>query len=287
MKENRKEHDPSYLYAILSHPLRRRIIEMMGKKGSVNFTEFKLSLKIRVGTLYYHLDALRGLIAQDKDRKYVLTDTGLDLYNILTSGRHKDISTKLSLPAIKPASRMEKLVKNIFLPNEFFRLVYGSKLGIIGVVLVLSLGSYIISQARFEPLLLFFNRTTKSIEIIALEFFLGWIFLFVICDLLSTILFKRKGDDLYLLLGTAYSFIPLLIFPFLQYLDMILELNLIIFRDAILTRILLSLLQGWALVFLTSAIGQSKGLRIDKAVLIGLIVAYINIMMIYIVGVSV
>jgi len=80
-----KELDIFRVYKLLDHPVRKEIIELLGEQDRLGFKELKERLRINVGALYYHFDALSDLIMQDENRKYMLTDLGRMAYQFLTS----------------------------------------------------------------------------------------------------------------------------------------------------------------------------------------------------------
>ncbi|MFQ5710702.1 MAG: winged helix-turn-helix domain-containing protein [Candidatus Geothermarchaeales archaeon] len=284
MSEKSRTRDLFYVYSILSHPIRREIVEMLGDRGKVSFTEIKRSSKIRVGTLYYHFDVLKGFITQDEERLYMLTDLGRDAYQMLSSEEYQRVSAKAAahLPP-KPLPRPLRYFKNIFLPSDLIQAIYGNpRLGGVIAMFLIGFGLWITVQSRLEPLMLFFDPTRKPPFLIGIQFILSWLLIFALSDLLSIALFKRKGDDLYLLIGTAYALLPLLTLPTLWYVNDTFNLGLYIFKNASIARGLLALLQGWTLAVLSCVISQSKGLKIDKSATIGLIVAYLNIAAIYV-----
>ena len=72
------------LYNILGNPHRRRIILFLGEVGEAGFTELRRHLGMSVGTLYYNLDNLRGLVVQKPNRKYTLSERGRRVYEIIS-----------------------------------------------------------------------------------------------------------------------------------------------------------------------------------------------------------
>lgn len=89
---------------ILKHPVRKRIIELLGTRENMSFTELKNEMNLPVGTLYYHLDVLRGYVLQDEERRYFLSGDGKKLYGLLAS---YDSSTR-------------NVERTIFVPSWFF-----------------------------------------------------------------------------------------------------------------------------------------------------------------------
>ncbi len=280
--KSKKDEDSFHIYRALNHPLRKRIIELLAEKGSMSFTEFKNTLDVRVGTLYYHFDALSRLISQNEQKRYALTPLGQRAYQL---SRSEEYTTAQPLEIPKSQSGPRAYVKNLFLPSGFFSYVYASpKVGIALGLLVISFGSWISFQSRLVPILFFFDRApTTSQEIFAPLGFVGsWLGVFVLSDLMARGLFQRRGEDHLLLIGTAFSFAPAILFPLAVYLDQLLGPRLL--RDPTAARALLAILQAWSIVILSYAVSLSKGLRIDKAAIISLVVAYTNIVLLFVLG---
>ena len=66
--------------------------------------------------------------------------------------------------------------------------------------------------------------------------------------------------------------------------DLSLGLRSLLTRDTTAARALLAVLQAWSIIILSYAISISKGLRIDKAAIISLAVAYANIILVFVLG---
>jgi len=81
------ESEVSRLYEILGHPMRRQIIRILGEAKRASFTDLKSTLKVSVGTLYYNLDLLEDLVAQDREKKYVLTPKGEMAFDSLSKAK--------------------------------------------------------------------------------------------------------------------------------------------------------------------------------------------------------
>ena len=66
----------SELLETLAHPLRQQILIFIEQEGKVGYKSLKLKFNIATGTLYHHLRVLKGLISQDGDKQYILTENG-------------------------------------------------------------------------------------------------------------------------------------------------------------------------------------------------------------------
>ena len=65
------------VYRLLKSPVRREIIALLYTRGEMNATQLRLLLDISYGTLYYHLDFLKPLIAQVGRGRYRLNPRGM------------------------------------------------------------------------------------------------------------------------------------------------------------------------------------------------------------------
>jgi hypothetical protein len=266
--------EDSGFYTILSHPMRRDIIRLLGEKEVMGFTELRGTLNTSVGTLYYHFDVLGNLIAQDKNRKYRLTDRGRLAYRTLSGEKGEEIKPD-STAAPGPA---RAILLNLFVPRGLFVYLYSSPLRFVPEVLIILLyGAWVFSQSSLEPIGLFITAGPLTLpHVIIVKFLAGWLIFSFLSSLLAFALFGRRGGDLDLLVGVAFSFLPLLFLPSLVFLNIYFGLGMPVAGN-IVVDILFFVFQGWALCLLTTAIGSAKGLKMERAVIISLIVLYINI----------
>lgn len=140
-------------------------------------------------------------------------------------------------------------------------------------IAVLFLGAVGSALAKIEPVFFFYFPSTLSFEGSALIFLFSWIGLFFLAEILCYLLFRRTGGDLQLLAGLSFSALPLAIFPYI---------HMMILATA--SRYVLLALQIWTLLLISSALSFSKGLRLDRSIIISLIMLYINIILLIIQG---
>ena len=272
-----KPRDIARIYKALGHPHRKRIIEIIGEKGRSGFKELHENLNISVGALYYHIDMLNHLITQDDQRKYILTEQGKLAYKLLKT--EEEQLSSLSLTEVKkPEGAWPSFLatlQQIFIPGRLF--LYLSTQPILCVPLVaviVTFGAWIASQASLEFILVFPNSLPKAPQpLIAASFVASWLILFALCDFIATILFKRKGGNLTLLIESAFSLLPLILFSCIWYASRILNLSFTMVEATLL----LLPFQVWTIGMMSTAISLTKGLRIDKAALICFIAIYINL----------
>lgn len=267
--------DTTKVYEALSHPIRKRIVDLIEENGRIGFRDLKNGLKISVGTLYYHLDALGDLVAQDAERKYVLTEKGRLAIKMFASSEE-------SLEAFEGEKKPSSLsligrLRAVILPRQLFAYVSSApRRHIVEALAVVAFGSWILAEAKLEPILLFFNsRTTAAPYFIIIQFWITWIIVYALSEALSYFIYRRKEEHLSLLSGTAFSFIPLIFYAFLWFLIKSVSPDLLL--NTILWWGLLLVCQIWSVGLLSIAISVSKGLRIDKAAVISFLIQYLNI----------
>lgn len=271
-----KAKDITKVYSALSHPLRKKIVELLGEKQLAGFKDFKDTFKVSVGTLYYHLDMLDDLITQNKEKKYVLTDKGKSALRFLKSNEEQFKHEK-AFEERKP-SAFSSFVNEIVFGRWLFTSVASNPLRYLPEVLILvGLGAWIFAETNIEPLMLFYNNqpTWSSHLIIMAEFVASWIVIFGLCEVLSIIFFRRIGGEMSLLVSTALSLLPLLVLPSFIYLDNLLNLGFNI--NWLWVNVFLLIFQAWIICLLTAALGFSKGLKLEKTALISLTVMYFSI----------
>ncbi|MHA1990380.1 MAG: hypothetical protein ACW981_06165 [Candidatus Hodarchaeales archaeon] len=69
----------------LQHPLRQKILQTVDNEGETTSKNLERSLGIASGTLYYHLNILKGLLEQNEEKKYRLSSDGIQALNYLYS----------------------------------------------------------------------------------------------------------------------------------------------------------------------------------------------------------
>ena len=265
--------DASRLYAILSHPMRREIIRILGEKGVEGFTELRRLLNTSVGTLYYHFDALGDLISQDEKRKYRLTEKGMLAYRTLTGEGGGDLKVEETTTGTALT-----LLTTLFTPRGLFTHLYSSPLRFVPqAIMILIYGAWAFSQSGLEPLGIFITAGAPSPQpMVMAEFLASWLAISLLSELLTLVLFRRRGGEVDLLVGVAFSLLPLLVFPSLLLLNINLGLGLPLAGNLAVDALFYAL-QAWTLCLLTTAIGSAKGLRMERAAIISLAVLYLNI----------
>ena len=255
----------------MGHGLRRKIINIIGENKFTSFTYLKKELKVSTGTIYHHLDTLSHLIEQHDDKKYYLTELGTHAYNSLKDNINTiitpDFSKKeFSSPILKGLMR---LTPKKYINYESNQMIYTI---IISITIAL-IGAIFCGLNGLLPLFLFFGQST-FLQIILGIIFIGNICLFfLINEGICRIIYKKKENTLKFLIS-----FPIILFP----IDIYLVLHFILFSTGslnlpavrILDNVLVILFQVFSLWLLTYNLSVNKKLKIEKSLIISLLIHY-------------
>jgi DNA-binding transcriptional ArsR family regulator len=257
--------EASRYHTLLRDPARRKIVEILGEQGKIGFKELRSNLGLGVGTVYYHLDMLSDFLVQDKNRKYMLNERGQLLYKSLKEG---------SVPAALTAGEglSHRLGRWFFLSPVFLRM---TRLEVFLPVsfTILFLGAVGSALAGIEPVFFFYYPSTHTFESIILMFFFYWVGLFLLVDVLCYVLFRRTGGDLQLFAEMSFSALPLAVFPYIY-----------MMIPATISRYVLLVFLVWTSLLISSALSFGKGLRLDRSILLSLVILYFNIVLLILQG---
>jgi len=259
--------DQSRYHTLLRDSARRKIIEILGEQEKIGFKELKQALGLGVGTVYYHLDMLSGYLVQDKQRKYGLNDHGRLLYRSLKGGATSPLVLQVG------ETFGHRLTKWFFLAPVFARTSQPLRLLPFSLA-VLVLGAFGSALAASQSLLFFYLPFTGyQFEGTALLYVFNWVSLFLFCDLIIYLIFRRVGGDLQLFVCVGLASFPLALFPYFY-----------LFFSYEVARYFLLVLIVWCVVLLSSAFSFGKGLRLDKSVVLSLLVLYLNVVVLLVSG---
>jgi DNA-binding MarR family transcriptional regulator len=238
---------------ITTSPARVRILEIIGGKGSVSFTEIKRETGLSTGSIYYHLYYLKDYVARNANRKYSLTEKGRRLLEKM--GMKPLVNEKSSL-ALKSLSM-------ITLSPIFKRVTYSRWSCIIIIVLSLTFGAIANLYSGSNQFLL----SVPSKEIlnpVISTIMTGLLLTFILAELFAFITTGMKiGGELELITAIALSFVPLNVYSYISY-----------FR---FSSIFLVPMQIWSAILLAGGLSISKGVRLTYSFIFSLMVLYLSI----------
>ncbi len=262
-------------YSALSHEIRRKIIKLIGNQGC-SFTTLKKALMTSTGTIYHHLEALKDLIYQEKNKKYHLTTLGGHAYKILDRNIDTIESTKVSDRRLK--SPLAKNLLSLTPKKLFLRNPKDDILLIMMTLAIILMCAILAGLSGLGTFLLFFQETVElpmtldpfSQLILGLIFVLNYFILFALAELFCFLFYGKRENSIKLLLNFGLIYIPILIYLVIHFILVIFELNYL----TILDNILLIFFQIWSLWLLTFNLSVNKYIRIERALIVSLIIHY-------------
>jgi hypothetical protein len=259
---------------LTSKPKRMAVVRLIGERGEVSFKELKARLGMGVGTLYYHLDALRDLVTQNETKQYVLTDAGKTAYESIKGIEAN--STKFA-PRKLPSGFFE-ILRQIFLFESQLEVIpQDQMLSLTFTLGILFTGTILSGFTRIEPAI-FFLRTRNALPILAMySLVASWSVIFGTVLLLSTFLWKARRNIMGLAASSAISLIPVIF-------AILVDSFRRTFPDAVLNSLFgipyflgfQVVLVLWAGFLLTFSLRSALNLTIEKALVETLVVVLIN-----------
>jgi hypothetical protein len=266
---NQKRSRDEQIHSIFSHPLRSRILELLGTRGPLGFTMLRDETKIGVGTLYYHISVLGDLVVQGRDKRYMLSETGKAAYQMLVKGPKLSFDRQSQQPSWSISPLLSgTLILHAINQSPLYHIPW--------TLALLFFGAWASSQAGLTPSVLFLLDSNSSQIPAMLAFMLGWLAIFAISAVVATLVFGRKNGSVGFVATSALAYVPIVIFALIWLLGKSLSLGLIQAFDGWLMRMLFFVLQGWSLVLLASALRVSKALTTTESAITVLAIVYLN-----------
>jgi len=265
------ESEISRFYTVLGHPLRRNIIKIIGETGSASFTDLKSNLKISVGTLYYNIDLMEGLVVQDESKRYILTPRGKMAYHLLVESEEKLISAGVEVE--KHASWF-RLLNRTFTMRSLFSYLYESpKLSLPSALTILIYGAYITYQSQLLPIVILYTEKLVVPQIYSpLLFIGGWVVVNILGNVVPLVLYGRPKDGAdRLAIGSTYALLPSLVLPTVWAVCRFFYIRL----NLIIAQLIMLAFMAYSLCLLTTAVSMAKGLRTEKATLVSMMILYV------------
>lgn len=271
-----EDEEVGIIYSILGNPHRRKIIMYLGERGKASFTDLKKFLGASVGTLYYNLDNLKNLIEQDEDKKYMLNNKGLRIYEIISK------ETKRIEEMYKESGLLTRIYKKtlakVLTPINLFTFMYRNTLvAFIWSALALIIGLSGTASANLSLILFDYKiEMRESIPHIPqmIMLIISWLVIVAISEMLSRILGSRVSRPEFVA-AVLVAMLPVLIYPYFYltaaYFNVLYEWGTVIGLNLVLR-----VLQVVSICFLTTAISVFKGLSMERAFIISFIIFYIS-----------
>ncbi len=280
--ENYDEKKLDLIYNVLAHSIRREIIRYLGELGHrpVSFTELNEYLNVKPGSFYYHLDKMKGLVAQTPNKGYYLTSLGKYAHKIL-------LSTESSLfepikPSVKTKRRntfISRLERTLIFFEDFLRSITASPKSAVQVLIVVIFQFLISSAVNFGVLPLYFDSLLYfGLVSVLIETILSLLFIWIVIELIAWIIALASGEktklfSTELLILVPFAVMPLYFYPTVVFIST--SLGIYIFNDETISTVVMLLLQIWSGSLLAKSIQITKSFRFERALIVSIILMYL------------
>ena len=277
--ENQKEaYQIQNIYAALGHAIRFDIVQHLGTfHRPVQYTELVEWLQIKPGSFYFHLKKLKGIVDQDSQKRFFLTNIGKIALEIMQSGekihtKHQTSRDGDSKDAIPP-ERFSITFFGEFVRRKAFDSIFNLIIvGIVGFQILLLSTSKLGIIPFFLDGDLYFGFFVTVVELLA-----TFIIIWLLMELLMRFISPIKGFSIELLSGIPLALLPLFIYPLLIIIS---EFNLIlpglseILANTQMTILILFILQILSAVFLVQLLQVIKSVNFERALIPVFIILY-------------
>ena len=281
--------DPAKVMRIINHPVRMRIIELLAEKP-MSWKELSTEVGVRTGSLYHHLDTLEKIVTRDSERRYTLTRLGREIYSQLNDERKTPAQ---SMQGIEKAMKKKTLggsVQEVFVPRSLIvPLTSTRSRGLASLVGISALALGLLLLSGDELVLFSFSPASSPLLSVA-TYAVSLAALTAAVYITLAVAFKEHGDVVTLLTSTALSFIPLCLFGAALHLlyaaapPASASFPLSIFADSAAVTVMFAFFQAWGAGVIGAGMSVASGLRVEKTLVVSLVVLYATMLIILLQG---
>ncbi len=236
---------------VLKNPHRRKILEILSTRKAATPKEISEELKIGVPTVYYHLELMKGYVQKTARGEFSATERGLELYKA----------------TLKEGMSSQKAPMGQIIPYRFFSALVSSPRRFLLLSAAIGAGEYAFCRLLlFRPYLMSYSRSI-DVQSLPLYYLANIAALFLILEAFSFLATKRLGGELPLLNGVMLSRLPLMIIVVDPLLGNLQPLSLAV----------VALGQLASVYALSMSLSLSKGIRQEAALIICLVILYLNL----------
>lgn len=235
---------------VLRNPHRQRILELLASRKVLTPKEIAQELRIGVPTVYYHLELLGDYVKKTSRGEYAVTEKGLEVYR----AEVVNASSKSSgMPVLYSAA-------SLLIARPLLALLLGLFALVLEVVVCYWVG--------FIPFMLGY-RPFLDTSALPLYYAASIIVAFLVLEAASYAVNRRLGGEVPLLAGVLLSRLPLLLMFVLVFAGL----------DAPGVAVAVTALaQLLSILVLATFLSLSKGMRQEIAIILGLILLYLNLL---------
>jgi hypothetical protein len=262
--------DTRRLAKLIDHPIRSRIIDLLGEKGPLGWKELSTELGVKTGALYHHLDTLEGLVERDSSKKYSLTKSGRIVYS-RTSESHTIAAVQKAALEMKREGSGRRLAVSVFAPRSMLSYLTSSSSSAALVATTTSVALAVFSVwAGISPRLYFLGPGLGIIP--TAGGFTVSLVAFITLGYASTkFAFKSEVDIASLAAGASISFLPVFA---ASVLTMIPQTAALLASSSIVYTLLLVFFQTWSSTLFGAGLSVASGVRIERTLVVSILILY-------------
>jgi DNA-binding transcriptional ArsR family regulator len=258
------------LSKIIEHPIRARIIELLGEKGSMGWKELSSELGVKTGALYHHLDMLEGLVERDPSKKYFLTKSGTIVYSRTSESRTIEAVRKAALDISREGGSRRMLV-SLFAPRTLIgRLTSTDSSSSLVVLLTTAALLVYLLAAGISPTL-YFLRPDPGVLPTAGGLSASLASLIVVGYGSARSFLGSTVELLPLAAASCLSFLPVLAASVLTQIP---ATSTLLSSSSLAFTLILVFFQTWSSAVFGAGLSVSTGVRMEKTMLVSLAILY-------------
>jgi hypothetical protein len=261
---------------IASKPNRAAIVLAIGDSGGLSFKDLKARMNLGVGTLYYHIDGLKGVVTQNGSKQYVLTDEGKTVYQTIkgmgSMGRPEP------RPRVPPLRAV--LGEAFLFDSQVERLGVDSMSGIslsIGIVLTVATLAGI---TRFYDAMLFIQGRLAPPNVAFFTVPLSWALITALCIVLVRVIWRSNSSILGLAGSASLALLPIMFAMLLGALQKTFTPRLD-FINSLFVLPYYAVFQGvlviWSAYILAMSVRSVSNLNLEKTLVVVLVIVIVNL----------
>lgn len=261
---------------IISKPNRAAIVFAIGEKGELSFKDLKARINLGVGTLYYHLDGLDGVVTQNSAKQYILTDLGKQVYAAIkeVKGAGKPVP-RTRLPSLRAV-----LSEVLIFDSHVERLSIDSMSNVSITFGILLTAGILAAVARIDDGIFFILARGVAPWFAVISVLISWALLFGLGALLVRLLWRSIPNLPGLAGGSALSMVPLMFAmvleasrktfaPTLAFLNTLYAVPYFVLYQGILVI--------WGAYIFTVSVRSASNLNLEKTLVVALVIVLFNL----------
>ena len=262
--------DPKKFMRIIDHPTRRAVIEAIGKNGPMQWKGLAEQVGEKTGALYHHLDVLEKLVVRDRDGRYALTKLGEDVYGQMS--QDAVISPKMVVRILE-RNRGRDSAAEAFAPRALLQRMSSSATSWTASFALLFIPSVALLTYSREAVWLFSVTPVSDYLTPGVSFVSSVVVVVGVPLAALRIGFRAQTSLRPLFTASVLSLLPFAAFGAL-------ERFVAPALSTVEFTLVLVLLQAWMAGVVGAGASVASGLRIERTLLVSLILVYASVVLI-------